>query len=43
MRAEIEFGGGLLKEMNKRVLTGKGAVPVLDAECMADLQANGGR
>jgi hypothetical protein len=43
MRAEIEFGGGLLGEMNKRVSTGKAAVPTLDAECIADLQANGGR
>ena len=43
MRAEIEFGGGMLKAMNKLALAGKSAVPVLDAECIADLQANGGR
>lgn len=44
MRAEIEFGGGLMGAMESRVLTGKGpAVPSLDAACLADLQANGGR
>ncbi len=43
MRAEIEFGSGLLGMMNNRLLTGKAAVPGLDSECMADLQANGGR
>ncbi len=43
MRAEIEFGGGLLGMMNERMLTGKAPVPGLDSECLADLQANGGR
>ncbi len=43
MRAEIEFGSGLLGAMNKRMLAGKGAVPGLDSECITDLQANGGR
>ncbi|QBA64808.1 hypothetical protein [Muriicola soli] len=43
MRAELQFGGGLLGMMNKRVSTGKAAVPGLDDECIADLQANGGK
>jgi hypothetical protein len=43
MRAELQFGGGLLGMMNKRVSTGKAAVPGLDSECILDLQANGGR
>lgn len=43
MRAEIEFGGGLMGLMNKRISTGKAAVPSLDSECILDLQANGGQ
>lgn len=43
MRAELQFGGGLLGLMNKRVSTGKSAVPSLDGECITDLQQNGGR
>ena len=44
MRGELEFGGGLMGIMESRVLTGRGqAVPGLDAECILDLQANGGR
>jgi hypothetical protein len=43
MRAELQFGGGLLGMMNKRISTGKAAVPGLDSECILDLQANGGR
>ncbi len=43
MRAELEFGGGLMGLMNKRISTGKAAVPGLDSECILDLQANGGR
>ncbi|MBT8280663.1 MAG: hypothetical protein KJO16_03725 [Muriicola sp.] len=43
MRAELQFGGGLLGMMNKRISTGKAAVPGLDDECIADLQANGGK
>tara|TARA_R110002020_G_scaffold137434_2_gene306636 strand:- start:169464 stop:170306 length:843 start_codon:yes stop_codon:yes gene_type:complete len=39
MSAELEFTLGM-----KRMLTAKnGAVPVLDAECLRDLRANGGR
>jgi hypothetical protein len=44
MQAEIEFGGGLMGILESRALAGKGpAVPSLDAACIADLQANGGR
>ncbi|NNJ87763.1 MAG: hypothetical protein HKP53_00045 [Eudoraea sp.] len=43
MRAELQFGGGLLGVMNKRISAGKAAVPSLDQECIQDLQANGGR
>lgn len=43
MRAELQFGGGLLGMMNKRISTGKAAVPGLDSECILDLQANGGQ
>jgi len=44
MRAEIEFGGGLMGILERRALAGKGAaIPSLDAACLADLQANGGR
>ncbi|MCE2612879.1 hypothetical protein LVD13_07845 [Flavobacteriaceae bacterium D16] len=44
MQAEIEFGGGLMGILESRALAGKGAaVPSLDAACLADLQANGGR
>ena len=44
MRAEIEFGNGLMGILESRALAGKGAaIPPLDAACIADLQANGGR
>lgn len=43
MRAELQFGGGLLGMINKRISSGKAPVPGLDAECITDLQANGGR
>lgn len=44
MRAEIEFGMGLMGILESRALAGKGmAVPGLDGSCIADLQANGGR
>ncbi|MET7028310.1 hypothetical protein [Sediminicola luteus] len=39
MNAELEFGSG----MRKMLVAKNGAVPELDAECMLDLQANGGR
>lgn len=42
MLAEIEFGAGMMGMLQSRV--GKGAiVPVLDAECILDLQGNGGQ
>jgi len=42
MLAEIEFGQGLMGMLESRV--GKGSVvPSLDAECILDLQANGGK
>ncbi len=42
MRAELQFGGGMLKML--KVAKAKGlAVPVLDPECILDLQANGGK
>jgi hypothetical protein len=39
MRAELEFGGG----MGKMLAAKNGQVPDLDAECLLDLKANGGR
>lgn len=42
MRAELQFGGGMMSMLVSRA--GKGlAVPGLDSECILDLQANGGR
>jgi hypothetical protein len=42
MRAELQFGSGMMSVLKSRA--GKGAtVPALDAECILDLQANGGR
>jgi len=42
MLAEIEFGDGMMSMLQSRV--GKGPiVPVLDAECIRDLQGNGGQ
>jgi len=42
MRAELEFGSGLMSMLESRV--GKGAVvPELDPECLLDLSSNGGR
>lgn len=42
MLAEIEFGQGMMGMLESRA--GKGpVVPSLDAECILDLQANGGR
>lgn len=38
MRAELQFGGGMMDMMENM-----GIVPVLDAECILDLQSNGGR
>ena len=42
MLAEIEFGAGMMSMLESRV--GKGSVvPVLDAQCILDLQNNGGQ
>lgn len=42
MRAELQFGSGIMSMLKSRA--GKSvAVPALDAECILDLQANGGR
>ncbi|WP_394747168.1 hypothetical protein [Spongiimicrobium salis] len=38
MRAELEFGSGMMNMMENM-----GVVPVLDAECILDIQANGAR
>ncbi|MEM9647755.1 MAG: hypothetical protein AAF969_04685, partial [Bacteroidota bacterium] len=43
MRAQIEFGGPMMKLLESNAAKGAAVVPVLDAECMLDLQANGGR
>ena len=42
MRAELEFGGGLMGMLESRAARGL-PVPSLDPECILDLQANGGR
>ena len=43
MRAELEFGGGMMSVLEKSKLSKGVAVPTLDAECILDLQNNGGR
>jgi len=43
MRAELEFGSGIMSVMEKRTAKGLDGLPVLDAECLLDLQAIGGR
>ena len=43
MRAELEFGSGLLSTLEKRAAKGLSELPALDAECIRDLQAIGGR
>jgi hypothetical protein len=43
MRAELQFGGSLAKMMRSNVSKGLAAIPELDAECILDLQSNGGR
>ncbi len=42
MRAELQFGTGMQKYLENRASKGM-AAPDLDAECLADLRANGGR
>ncbi|RUA16223.1 MAG: hypothetical protein DSY83_06075 [Flavobacteriia bacterium] len=43
MRAELQFGGSMMKAMQSNVSKGLTTVPQLDAECLLDLQNNGGR
>ncbi len=43
MQAELQFGAGMKKMLEKRASKGIVDVPGLDAECILDLQANGGR
>ncbi|WP_190809578.1 hypothetical protein [Flagellimonas sp. S3867] len=43
MRAELQFGGPTMKMLESRVSKGAAAIPTLDAECILDLQNNGGR
>ena len=43
MRAELEFGQGVMAIMEKRTAKGLEGLPSLDAECLLDLQAIGGR
>ena len=43
MRAELQFGGPALKMMQNKASKGLSAIPTLDAECLLDLQSNGGR
>lgn len=43
MRAELEFGAAMMKAMESNASKGLAVVPVLDAECILDLQSNGGR
>ncbi|WP_430967288.1 hypothetical protein [Spongiimicrobium sp. 2-473A-2-J] len=43
MRAELQFGAGIMGMMESRASRGMAFIPELDAECVLDLQANGGR
>lgn len=43
MQAELEFGSGMMGMLENRASRGLVAIPELDAECVLDLQANGGR
>jgi hypothetical protein len=43
MRAELEFGSGIMSVLEKRAARGLSELPALDAECIRDLQAVGGR
>ena len=43
MRAELEFGSGIMSVMEKRTAKGLEGLPALDAECLLDLQNIGGR
>ncbi|NNC34736.1 MAG: hypothetical protein HKO09_07665 [Croceitalea sp.] len=43
MRAELEFGDGIMSMLEKRASRGAAVVPDIDAECILDLQNSGGR
>ncbi|MBR9855669.1 MAG: hypothetical protein GYB37_14010 [Algicola sp.] len=43
MRSELEFGGSMLKQMEKNASKGLATIPDFDAECLLDLQKYGGR
>ncbi|MCW5516847.1 hypothetical protein [Muriicola sp. Z0-33] len=43
MRAELQFGGGMMSMLESRTSKGIAATPSLDAECILDLQNNGGK
>ncbi|WP_222984847.1 hypothetical protein [Flagellimonas meishanensis] len=43
MRAELQFGGAMMKAMETNTSKGIAPIPTLDAECLLDLQGNGGR
>lgn len=43
MRAELQFGASMLKMMQSNASKGLATLPQLDAECILDLQGNGGR
>lgn len=43
MRAELQFGGPLMKMMQNNTSKGLAPIPDLDEECLLDLQSNGGR
>ncbi|MEZ4811458.1 MAG: hypothetical protein R2819_13955 [Allomuricauda sp.] len=43
MQAELQFGGPTMKLLESNASKGSAAVPELDAECILDLQNNGGR
>ncbi|MFT0716160.1 hypothetical protein [Flagellimonas lutimaris] len=43
MRAELQFGASLLKQMEKNASKGLASIPDFDSECILDLQKYGGR
>ncbi|MEJ2163210.1 MAG: hypothetical protein P8X60_07835 [Robiginitalea sp.] len=43
MQAELEFGSGIMAKLESLSANGLGGIPSLDAECIRDLQAIGGR
>ena len=43
MRAELQFGGGMMSMLENRTSKGLAEAPGLDAECILDLQNNGGK